>query len=107
MKKRLRKKLYKGEFQELGFSLRLRIRPGLDETAQERIFDAFLLEAVEARRLAFGGGGQEGAWDGFVTRTGRGSASEEDRAALTHWLDDRPEVEDYAIGPLIDAWYAA
>lgn len=105
MKKRLRKKLHKGEFQELGFELHFTITPELGEAEQDEVLDAFLSEAVEAHGLTFGGGGYNGRWRGFVALAERGSASEADQEAVEHWLKARPEVEAYEIGRLVDAWY--
>lgn len=105
MKKRLRKKLRKGEFRELGFELRLGIDASLDDAAQLKVFDDFLIEAIEAHDLAFGGGGLDGNWDGFVTRSRRGSATIEDQEHVRKWLEDHPSVHKYEIGKLVDAWY--
>ncbi|MBI2934097.1 MAG: DUF469 family protein [Chloroflexi bacterium] len=98
MRKRLRKKLHKGEFREFGFDLRFRLSPGLSEESFEAFLDAFLAEAI-----SFGGGGREEI-EGFVTLSGQGSATEEHRRVLMRWLEDRPEVVEYSMGSLVDAW---
>lgn len=101
--KRLRKKLRLGEFQELGFQLHAKIKVGVDE---EKLWDLFIGEAIEANGLLFGGGfGRE--INGFVTASGRGSASEEHREALVSWMEVRPEITEYKVGGLVDAWYEA
>jgi uncharacterized protein len=82
VKRRLRKKKRIGEFKELGFEVFAYLRDGLSPHE----FDAFLdrwIDAVEGRRLAFGGGGgRDGKFEGFVTRIGRGSATR--RAFFDH-----------------------
>ncbi len=103
MRKRLRKKLHKGEFRELGFDLRFRLSPGLSEESFEAFLDTFLAEAIEAHGLSFGGGGKEEI-EGFVTLSARGSATEEHRRILMRWLESRPEVVEYSVGSLVDAW---
>lgn len=105
MNKRLRKKKRVGEFQELGFELRGDLRPGISDGDIEAFVDR-LIAVVEPRRLAFGGGGgRDGKFEGFVTRLGRGSATEEDRAALAVFLEGDAAVARHEVGTLRDAWY--
>ena len=105
MKKRLRKKKHFGQFKELGFEVRGDLRPGLSGNDLEAFVDR-LIEIVEARSLAFGrGAGRDDKLDGFVTRAGRGSATEEDRAALAAFLDGEREVAGHEVRALRDAWH--
>jgi uncharacterized protein len=104
VKRRLRKKLRKGEFQELGFEVRYACAEGLTDDACDAAFDRFILEAIEGNDLAFGGGGPRHV-DGFVTTRGRGSVSEGQREAVERWLAACPEVGHYEIGPPVDAWH--
>jgi uncharacterized protein YggL (DUF469 family) len=105
MKKRLRKKKHLGEFKELGFEVRGDLRPGLSGNDIEAFVDR-LIDVVEARSLAFGGGaGRDDKLDGFVSRAGRGSATEEDRAALAAFLDGAAEIARHEVGALRDAWH--
>ena len=104
MKKRLRKKLRKGEFQEFGFEVRFRFRAGLSEQEQDAFIDEFLEEAVEAQSLGFGGGGRE-EWSGYVAKMGRGTATEENRVEMKRWLSGRSEIVEHGVGELTDAWY--
>lgn len=53
--RRLRKKLRLGEFQELGFSVDVTFRRLLTSDALDVFLDALLLEAIEPRRLMYGG----------------------------------------------------
>lgn len=105
MKKRLRKKLRLGEFREFGFDVKFRLQPGLDDDAIWRLSDAFLEQAIEGNGLVCGGGCGR-AWDVFVTRAGRGTATEQHRTAVTAWLQQHHWVSDIEVGPLIDAWHS-
>ena len=104
MRKRLRKKLRLGEFSELGFELRLRLRADLSEADGETAIDDFIRDAVEARDLAVGGGYGE-IWNFFVTRIMPGSVNEDERAAVLSWLAADDRFTNVAASPLLDAWY--
>lgn len=105
MNKRLRKKKRVGEFKELGFELLGDLRPGLAGADLDAFVDR-LIDVVEARKLGFGGGaGRDDKLDGFVTRMGRGSATEEDRAALAAFLAGDDAIIRHEVGALRDAWY--
>ena len=68
MKKRLRKKKHLGEFKELGFEVRGDLRPGLSGNDLEAFVDR-LIDIVDARSLAFGGGaGRDDELNGFAGR---------------------------------------
>lgn len=49
--------------------------------------------------------GRDDKLDGFVTRMGRGSATEDDRAALAAFLAGDDAVVRHEVGALRDAWY--
>ena len=53
MKKRLRKKLHRGEFQEFGFSIAWQFAPALDALGCDQFFEA-LIGMVEAAGLPAG-----------------------------------------------------
>ncbi|MFO1253882.1 MAG: YggL family protein [Inhella sp.] len=99
--RRQRKKLRIGEFQELGFDIRVTLAQALDDGAEARLIDALLSELIEPRRLCFGGGVRAG----FITTLDRGSATEADREALAAWFRARPEVASIEVSPLQDAWH--
>ena len=82
-----------------GFTVAFGFKPGLDDAQQLQLLTRFVVEAIEARQLSFGGG--DGS--GFVTRAGRGSASEDDRQAVIAWLGACPDVEQVVVGALEDA----
>jgi uncharacterized protein YggL (DUF469 family) len=107
VRKRLRKKLHVGEFQELGFEVYFRVADNLSYDAFDAVVDTFISQAIEAHGLLCGGGGTNPEWSVFVTPQGRGSATEEHRQAIAAWLAARPEVSTVQIGPLVDAWYPA
>jgi uncharacterized protein len=105
MRRRLRKKRRLGEFAELGFSVRADLTPGFDEAG----FDAFVdrwIEAIEARGVAFGGGGRPEHFGGFVTRPGRGTAADADRDVLSAFLVGDSAVVRRHVGSLVDAWHS-
>ena len=105
MRKRLRKKKRVGEFQELCFELRAELRSDLDDAELEGFVDR-LIDTVEARKLSFGGGaGRNQLLEGVVTRDGRGSTTEDDRAALAAFLEAEGIIVRHDVGALVDAWY--
>lgn len=103
MKKRLRKKLHKGEYRELGFELKFDYTG--DAGGQESIdqFNMPFIEAIENIGLMVGGGGCR-HHDYFVARY-RASVLPEQRQAVIDWLGQRPDVANIVAGPLKDAWY--
>jgi uncharacterized protein YggL (DUF469 family) len=104
MNKRLRKKKRVGEFKELGFELLGDLRPGICDDDIDAFVDR-LIVVVEARKLGFGGGGgRDGKFEGFVTRMGRGSATEDDRTALAAFLAGDVDIVRHEVGVLKDAW---
>lgn len=74
-------------------------------------YDAFLdefIKLIESRQLAVGGmGGQLPLMetDGVVSACGRGSPTEEDRAAIVDRLRQRPDAASADAGDLVDGWY--
>lgn len=99
--RRQRKKLRIGEFRECGFPVEVELHRPLAFEEQHVFLSALLDEVIEARDLAYGGS----VAGGFVSRWGRGSATEQDRAAVSAWLSARPEVKAVTAGPLQDAWH--
>src|SRR5262245_58650657 len=103
MRKRLRKKRRFGEFQELEFPVAFRLNPKLKEVEVEEFLHE-LVEKAEERGLVFLGSGDVD-WFGAVTRTGRGSPSEEDKMFIHDYLSADARVQAVTIGPLRDAWH--
>ena len=98
--RRLRKKLRIGEFKEEGFEINFKFKASLTHDEQLEILIKFITEAIEGRNLSFGGGE-----NGFVTRTGRGSTTEEDRQAVNSWLQSCAAIERVSVSENEDAWY--
>ena len=101
--RRLRKKLRIDEFKELGFTIGAEIKSSITPEMEDSVVSAFLTEIVGPRSLVFGG------WisDGFITRLGRGSVTEADRAMILSWLVAQPEIEAARVGQLVDSWKLA
>ena len=71
--KRLRKKLRIEEFKEYGFAVSFRLSESLSPKAKDDFWSSFIAKLIEKHGLSFGGGEE-----GYITKFGRGSASEED-----------------------------
>jgi len=105
MKRRLRKKLYLGEFQEHAFELKARFVEALSEDTLDALLEAFI-DTVEARDLDFVGSFDDSGLRGTVMSAKRyHSPSEEDRQVLIEWLKARSEIADAEASDLFDAWY--
>ncbi|CAD5108061.1 YggL 50S ribosome-binding family protein [Zestomonas carbonaria] len=105
MKRRLRKKLYLGEFQEYAFELKATFKAPLDEPTLDALLDAFI-DTVETRQLCFIGGFDPQWLDGTLVADQRyRSPSEDDRKAINDWLLARPEVASVETSELFDAHY--
>ena len=103
MKKRLRKKLHIGEYQEFGFMVSCSFISDLSAEQFDNFMDAFIQEAIESNGLSFGGGGDKQEWKGFVTLEHRGSATEKHKTQVAKWLESNPQVIDFKVGGLIDS----
>lgn len=81
------------------------LRDGLSQADFDALLDRWI-DAVEARGLSFGGGGHKGGpFGGFVTRSGRGSATDDDRLSLSAFLAADPATVGHEVGDLRDVWY--
>jgi uncharacterized protein len=98
--KRLQKKLHIGDFKEYGFAVSFRLSESFSPKERDDFWSAFIGGLIEKRGLAFGG-----SEEGYVTKFGRGSATEADREAVSAWLQEQPGVERIVVGALGDAWY--
>lgn len=103
MRKRLRKKLYRGEFQRLCFELEFRFADTTTFAQRDACVDRFI-EWIEAQCLQFGGGGDV-AWNAVVERAGRETVTESDRLSTVEWLRSQGDIAQADAGPLRDAWY--
>ncbi|TWI53759.1 hypothetical protein IQ22_02366 [Pseudomonas duriflava] len=105
MKRRLRKKLYLGEFQELAFELKADFKQTLEDPELDAFLEAFI-DFIESRDLDYVGGFGETWIEGTIMASKRyHSPSEEDRQVLTDWLKARSEVASATASDLYDAWH--
>ena len=103
MRKRLRKKLCRGEFQRLCFELEFRFADTTTFAQRDACVDRFI-EWIEAQHLQFGGGGDV-AWTGVVERAGREMLTDSERLSTVEWLRVQEAIAHAEAGPLRDAWY--
>jgi uncharacterized protein YggL (DUF469 family) len=102
MKQRLRKKKHRGEFTEWGRQL---VATRNTKTDADSFQDAFILEAIEGNGCYCGGSMTEDRID-VVVELGKASDGPDSRfAAVTAWLDARPDVQGWRAGPPFDLWY--
>lgn len=105
LKRRLRKKLHVGEFQELGFEVSVKFKSNFTETKFDKFTDEFIDE-IEGNKLFFGGGGNNKTWTGFVTSQEKyNSPTDEQREKIKYRLENCPEIAESEVGNFIDAWY--
>ncbi|MFT2109593.1 YggL family protein [Marinomonas sp. 2405UD68-3] len=102
--RRLRKKLYLGEFAIKGFEYSCELNINTDAE-----FDAFFerfLDVLEERKLCMGSGGDLTSLTGFICSELRyGSATDDDLAAMEAWLNSESVVSNVTMGELVDANY--
>ena len=106
--RRLRKKLHVDEFQEFGFEVAIRFEDSVDtEEAVVAIVDHWLVDAMDKNGLMFGGASTHspGSLGGFISKSDRGTLTEEHRALIKDWLTAQDNVKNFKIGPLVDAHY--
>ena len=104
MNRRLRKKLYLGEFAIIGFEFSCSI----DEMDESKVNDFFseLLSFLESNNMLFSGGGTKDNFGGYITSQQRyGSLTDADSEALKTWLSSNAGVTDVQLEDLSDAIY--
>jgi uncharacterized protein YggL (DUF469 family) len=104
MKRRIRKKLYLGEFAILGFEFSCSI----DDMDENKVNDFFadLLTFLASNNMLFSGGGTKDNFGGYITSRQRyGCATDEGRKALETWLTAQAGVTDAQVAELSDAIY--
>ena len=101
--RRIRKKLFLGEFAILGFEISCETDIN-DFDRYDVFFDDFV-DYIDGLGLCFGGGGLE-LFEGFLCSTDRyGNATEEQKEQVLAWLEARPEVKTAKASELVDANY--
>lgn len=98
MRKRLRKKLYLKEFQEMGFCVRF------SHSEDVEVFFNETIDFFEANNWNFCGRCSY-QWDGFIGAFGRYSLTDGDRERLKDWLNSKETVVEIKVGKLADCWY--
>ncbi|MFA0570602.1 YggL 50S ribosome-binding family protein [Vibrio gallaecicus] len=102
--RRLRKKLYLGEFAILGFEISC--TTSIKDFDQYDIFIDEFIDYIDSIDLCFGGGGLE-LFVGFLCSTERyRSVTEEEQVLVAQWLEARSEVSKVEVSELLDANYA-
>lgn len=106
MKKRLRKKLHRGEFAILGVSLRAMFTHDLTISEFDAFVDDFIDQAIEARGLSFGGRGHPAkGWMGVIEpRAGQSRVAKDDLDWVGSWLEGRSEIQPFDFSDPWDIW---
>ena len=102
--KRLRKKLYLGEFAIMGFNFSCKIN--LDSEADYELFFDNFADLADARNLIISVDGEKDVFEGFVSSGDRyGSTTEEDRKAIEDMLTAEKIISEVVVGSMVDAFY--
>ncbi len=111
MKKRLRKKLRLGEWEEVGLKITFTATPCAKDAdcadcdaLLDRFIDAWSVFPLDA--WGTGNGwvpGDERTWETYLFATERyASVTEPQKAHLEAWLKQEPEIVAFTVGPFID-----
>ena len=101
MKKRLRKKLHRGEFRELGFQLSFDVKVKTPEEF-DQFFDDFIAH-LESAGLGFTGTSGE-TWEGMVAKLASGTITATDREQVRAFLEQDARAANVEVGDFIDVW---
>ena len=102
--RRLRKKLYLGEFAILGFEVSC--KTSIADFDQYDVFIDEFIDFIDSIGLCFGGGGLE-LFEGFLCSIERyHSVTEAEQLQVAQWLEARAEVSKVEVSELVDANYA-
>ena len=105
LKRRLRKKLRVGEFQELCFEVSFKFNRNLNEAEFDEFLDKFIDE-IERNKLLMSGSGKENTWTSYVSsEKNHHSPTDEQRENIKIWLENCSEIAESEVGNFIDAWY--
>lgn len=116
---RLHKKLHTGPYQDMGFEVHFQVDKNWNDPDMDKIYDAFVSEAIEDNGLSCGGGASEEAGGFFAHffvdkireqkkcswKFVHESATEGDRERVEQWLKNQKDIVWFEVGPLFDAWY--
>ena len=90
MKKRLRKKLHKGEFQEFGFDINIQFQESFSNKEADKLLDDFI-QTIEKQGLMFGGAFGTPAVEGFIAAE-KGSVTEAHKMAVEDWITSKGDI---------------
>lgn len=102
MKKRLRKKMYIGEFKEWGVTISITRNTDIDFNV---FLDEFVEQGMEGNACYFTGTSKEDSLEGFIDLGCSLDKAETKLAKVNAWLGKRADVKNYTVGRLTDAWY--
>lgn len=104
--RRLCKKLYVGEFEVKGFTIKLTFKNAQDETHFNDFMQDFFHQAIEQKNLIFSGWGTAESFQGLVMADKRyQSVQAEQRSAVLEWLKQHPLIASAEGSALLDAYY--
>lgn len=83
-----------------GFTVRFRMREGLDDAIETRLTDEFL-QLLDRRGLVSSGGFSGTRWS-HVIRSEASQATAADRAEVDRWAADCAEIVEREIGDIVD-----
>ncbi len=101
MRRRLRKKLRKGEFTVRMIPIAFRMRE-LSTSDQNDLLDRFCEEAIEENELQFGGGGGGHSCCGYAEPIAfPGLISADQRSAVDSWLTSESDILESFVGEVM------
>jgi uncharacterized protein len=103
MKKRLRKKLHKGEFQEFGFDIDIQFQQSFTKEEFNNLLDNFI-EMIENQGLMFGGSFGKLTVEGFISAE-KGSVTEIHKEEIENWIKSKGDIILSFRIEKKDAWY--
>jgi uncharacterized protein YggL (DUF469 family) len=92
------------DFCQLGFPVAFLVSSDAENSSISLVLEAFRHEVLAPNSLECGGGRDGNGFRGFVTRW-EGSTNERDRREVSDWLKLRPEISEYDVGKLVEAWH--
>jgi uncharacterized protein YggL (DUF469 family) len=104
MNKRLRKKLHRKEFKEIGFDFRICFDPVYDD---EKFLDMIdnICCLIEQHGFIPGGGCERECYEGYMSVLSWRISADEMKEKLQTALQEFPEITSVEFGKNTDAWY--
>ena len=98
MKKRLRKKLFLGEFQEI--LVKVEIQTDAPHVDQDAFLDVWIDEVEANQMFCSGGSGKDGKWSFVVDCNADLEVSREKRERIAAWLQAQPSVQEWTLSEI-------